>query len=286
MSPVIAHLRSPEAVFGNAFAWLRQVALVVAVHAGLIVLVGLMIGAPWAVRAPAPVIARRPVQPFARQFVYVFACVPVLLASFIGVIVGSPVPVGGVAPLIVLSGLAVVVAAGDAIELTHQRVVVGAWLGLLLAPPALTVLALLTFPWVGIDLPVSRPADAMGRFFADNFQRRVGAPLPIVSGDPRTAALVGMAAPSRPRLFLAATPQRSPWVSNADIAAKGGIVVWPTTDTAGTPPAAIARDFPDIVPEVPRAFDREVQGRLGLLRIGWGLIRPQAAPSAPAAEPP
>jgi hypothetical protein len=63
-------------------------------------------------------------------------------------------------------------------------------------------------------------------------------------------------------------------------------VVWPTTDTAGTPPADIKQDFPDIVPEVPRAFERGVQGRLPLLRIGWALIRPQApqdaqAPAAP-----
>jgi len=63
-------------------------------------------------------------------------------------------------------------------------------------------------------------------------------------------------------------------------------VVWPTTDTAGTPPAAITQDFPDIVPEVPRAFERAVQGRLPLLRIGWALIRPQPQDSpAPAADP-
>ena len=32
--------------------------------------------------------------------------------------------------------------------------------------------------------------------------------------------------------------------------------------------------FPDMVPEVPRSFDRSVQGRLPLLRIGWAVIRP------------
>jgi hypothetical protein len=31
------------------------------------------------------------------------------------------------------------------------------------------------------------------------------------------------------------------------------------------------------VPEVPRAFERPVQGQLPLLRIGWAVIRPQAA---------
>jgi hypothetical protein len=37
---------------------------------------------------------------------------------------------------------------------------------------------------------------------------------------------------------------------------------------------------------VPRAFERSVQGQLPLMRIGWGVIRPQgqAAPSAAAGE--
>jgi hypothetical protein len=75
-------------------------------------------------------------------------------------------------------------------------------------------------------------------------------------------------------------------VTPAAIRTKGAIVVWPTTDTAGTPPAEIREQFPDLVPEVPRAFERAVQGRLPLLRIGWAVIRPQgqAAPSASAGE--
>jgi hypothetical protein len=64
-------------------------------------------------------------------------------------------------------------------------------------------------------------------------------------------------------------------VTRDAIRSKGAIVVWPTTDTAGAPPAAIKERFPDLVPEVPRAFERPVQGRLPLLRIGWAVIRPQ-----------
>jgi hypothetical protein len=33
--------------------------------------------------------------------------------------------------------------------------------------------------------------------------------------------------------------------------------------------------FPAMVAEVPRSFDRSVQGRLPLLRIGWAMIRPR-----------
>jgi hypothetical protein len=261
--------------------------LLLGAHAGLIVLVGIVIGFPWTRDEPAPVITRRAVDPFARQFVYFFATMPALLATVAGVVAGLPGPVGGIAPLVVLSGLAVVIAAGDAIALTRQRVAIAAWFGLLLVPPVLAVLALLVFPWFGLDLAINQPADAMARFFADSFQRRVGKELPIVAGEPRAAALVELAA-GRPSLYLDATPAHSPWVTGRDVAAKGAIVVWPTTDTAGTPPADIKERFPDIVPEVPRAFERAVQGRLPLLRIGWALIRPQALPdpSAPAASSP
>ncbi len=282
---MLGRLRAADSVAGNFTAWLRQLILLLGAHAGLIVLIGIVIGFPWARHEPAPVILRRPVEPFGRQFVFFFAAAPALLATVAGVVVGAPGPVGGIPPLVVLSGLAVVIAAGDAIALSHQRGVIATWFGLLLIPPALAVLALLTFPWLGIDLAVNQPAGPMAQFFADSFARRVGKDLPIVTGDPRTAELVQLGAASRPSLFLAATPARSPWVSMRDIRAKGAIVVWPTTDTAGTPPAAIQEDFPDLVPEVPRAFERTVQGRLPLLRIGWALIRPQPPPDAPPPAP-
>jgi hypothetical protein len=119
----------------------------------------------------------------------------------------------------------------------------------------------------------------MAQFFADSYQRRVGAPLPIVAGDPRLATLIAIGAPSRPSLFLDATPERSPWVTMDDVKSKGAIIVWPTNDTAGAPPPEIKERFPDMVPEVPpRAFARPVQGQLPLLRIGWALIRPQGHP--------
>jgi hypothetical protein len=284
---VLDRLRAADSVTGNLAAWLRQLLLLLGAHAGLIVLIGIVIGFPWTKYEPAPVIARRPVELFARQFVYFFASMPALVATVAGVVIGLPGPVGGIAPLVVLSGLAIVIAAGDAIALSHQRVAIAAWFGLLLVPPVLAVLALLFFPWFEIDLPINQPAAAMAGFFADSFQRRVGKELPIVAGDPRTAALVGLGAASRPSVFLDAMPARSPWVSMRDVSVKGAIVVWPTTDTAGTPPPALKERFPNIVPEVPRAFERAVQGRLPLLRIGWALIRPQAVQDSPtpAADP-
>jgi 4-amino-4-deoxy-L-arabinose transferase-like glycosyltransferase len=282
--PMLSRLRTPESAIDNFSSWLKQIALILAAHAGFAVLIALVMGWPWTKQERAPVVVRGPVDSFARQFVYFFALTPALVATVGGVLIGGSGPVGGVAPIVILSGLAVIVAAGDVIELAHQRVLISAWFGLLIVPPAMAVVAVLALPWVGIDLSVNRPVPAMAQFFSDSFQRRIGTPASIVAGEPRTAALVALGSSSRPSLFLNATPERSPWVTMNDIVAKGAIVVWPTTDTAGTPPTGIKERFPDLVPEVPRSFERPIQGQLGLLRIGWAVIRPKSEDKEPPPE--
>jgi hypothetical protein len=180
------------------------------------------------------------------------------------------------APLLMLSGLAIVIAAGNVISLRRQRLLGAAWMALLLLPPLATASAIAVVPWVaGVDLAVAQPADAMARYFSETFQRRTGQPLAIVTGDVRIASVVAMQSPSRPMLFFHETPLRSPWVTPDDIRKRGAIVFWTATDTVGTPPPAIQAAFPDLVPDVPRAFERSVQGRTPLLRVGWGMIRPK-----------
>jgi hypothetical protein len=276
LMPVLGRLRTPEAVVGNLIAWLRQIGLIFVAHAGSVVLIAMVAGWPWPRREPAPVIVRPPIDDFARHFVYFFAVAPAFAGTLAAVLIGWSGPVGGIAPLVILSGLLVVVVAGDAIRLTRQHVVIAAWFGLLIIPPVMAAASLAVLPWLNVDLRVAIPAHAVARYFAESFERRTGVPLQIVSGDPRTAALVALGAPSRPSLYLYATPERSPWVNADAIRSKGAVIVWPTTDTAGTPPPAIKERFPELVPEVPRAFERSVQGRLPLLRIGWGVIRPAA----------
>ena len=111
--------------------------------------------------------------------------------------------------------------------------------------PAIFVPVLIVLlPWTaGMDLKVAQPANAMGRFFADSFQRRTGQPLAIVTGDPRLAALVALAAPSRPSVFFDADPARSPWVTADDIRKKGAVVVWLAPDTTPVPPPDIKALF-------------------------------------------
>ncbi len=246
-------------------------------HAGLIVLVAL--GSKWLSRSEekVPVFARSFTDPFGRRFVYFFALVPAFGAALLASFSAERQTPGSLAPYLVLSGLAVVVLAGNSIRWHRPRLVATAWSLLLAAPPLGVAAGIVVLPWLGVaGAGVNQPAAAMGRFFADSFERRTGAPLAIVAGEPHTAALVALGAPTRPSLYLDATPERTPWVTADDVRRKGVVVVWPNDDTRAQVPPDIAIRFPGLVADVPRAFERAIQGRLPLLRIGWGVIRPQA----------
>jgi Dolichyl-phosphate-mannose-protein mannosyltransferase len=285
VTPLFERLHDARMVGANTSAWLRLLGALILAHTGLAVMVVLASGWPRTRATPAPAIGRLPVSPIAVTYVKTFALVPALLATIIAVLIGDRAPVGGAAPLLVLSGLAVIVAAGDSITLHHQRILGYAWAGLLFVPALLVPAAIVLLPWAtGTDLSVAQPAAAMGRFFAESFERRTGHPLAIVSGDARVAALVALSAPSRPSVYFASEPKHSSRVTVQDLRKMGGVIVWPAADTNPAPPAEIKMQFPDLVPEVPRTFKRPVRGRLPPLLIGWGMIRPASAPAA-AAEP-
>jgi hypothetical protein len=268
-------LVSRPAIEANVRIWLRLLAALLVGHIGLGILVVLGRGFTARRRRSAPSIIRNPVDPLAKKFVYFFALAPALAFGLLA-FVARRAELFIAPPLVVLTGLAVIVAAGDRIRIVYQRLSSLAWIGLLVLPPLMVAGAVAVLPYtLGIDLPVAQPATEMGRFFAESFQRRTGRPLAIVAGERHVAALVAVGAPSRPSLYLDATPDQSFWVSRQDIDDKGAVVVWPTQDTDGTPPPDIRARFPDLVPEVPRAFERRFQGFLPLVRIGWGVIRPR-----------
>jgi 4-amino-4-deoxy-L-arabinose transferase-like glycosyltransferase len=274
--PHLAALPSLIVADKRLMAWANLLLVLLIGHAGLVVLMLVAGGLFAGQRTTAPAIEREPIDPFAQNFVFFFAIIPAFVATLIAVLFGLPAPVGSAGPLVVLSGLAVVVAAGDVIRLYRQRTAALVWLGLLVVPPAVIVAATVTLPWTAaVDLEVSKPANAMGQFFTETFRRRTGKALAIVIGDARTAGLVAFTSPDRPSLYLDGSPERAPWLSDEAVQEKGAIVIWPASDNAGTPPAALKARFPDMVPEVPRSFDRSVQGRLPLLRIGWAVIRPR-----------
>jgi len=281
LAPVVDRLRIAGAAAANTAAWLQLLGALVLAHAGLIVLVALAFGWPGARSTPAPSIARTPASPFAVTLVKVFAFGPVLLVTIVAVLAGFRLPIAAAAPFLTLSGLAVVVFAGNSIELHHQRILGMAWAALLVVPAFLVPIAIVVLPWAtGTELKVAQPATAIGKFFAESFVRRTGRPLAFVGGDQRIAELVAVGAPSRPNVYFDTNPGPGARITTDAVRANGAVIVWPAADTNPAPPPEIKARFPDLVPEVPHAFARPVRGRLPSLLIGWGVIRPADAAGA------
>jgi Dolichyl-phosphate-mannose-protein mannosyltransferase len=273
---VVGGLQDTAAAAGALPPALRLLLILLLSHLGLVLLIALGSGWPRKPRERAPEIDRNPTEKLGRLFVYVFALAPGLIALAVVAASGLIGPFDRVAPLVVLSGLAVVVLAGDQVLLYRERLVSSAWLGLLVLPPLMVVVGMAVLPWTaGTDLQVAQPANAEGRFFADNFERRTGKPLEYVTGDPRVAPLVALGSPSRPHVYFDWAPQRSPWATVVDIHEHGGVLVWPTAPKSAAPPATLKAQFPGLVAEVPRSFARAVQGFLPLIRLGWAVVRPQ-----------
>jgi hypothetical protein len=267
--PALADLGARATHWG----WLL-VGLAVAMS-GPIILVALNSG--WISRVPeeAPVIFRPPVAPLARNFVYFFAIAPALAGSLLAGLFDFDAVVGGSGVALVMSGLAAVVASGDLILLRRQRLLRTVWAIAIAAPALAVIAATLVLPWTGSgEAATALPARDIAQFFGDSFERRTNQRLRAVAGDAGIASLVALDG-GRPHLFLDAAPERTPWVTPASFGATGGIVVWRASDTVGTPPAEIAQHFPGLVPEVPRGFERLVDGRQPLLRIGWAIVRPK-----------
>ena len=156
--------------------WVGLFEAILIAHVGLVILVAL--GSKWHLRTDekVPVFVRSFTDPFARLFVYYFAIAPGLVAITVAAILGERQPVGGIAPHLVLSGLAIIMLAGNAIPWHRPRMVGAAWLLLLFAPPLVAAAGILLLPWTGwSSTDVSRPANAMGQYFSESFQRRTGA---------------------------------------------------------------------------------------------------------------
>jgi hypothetical protein len=263
-------------IAGTLQQWGTLLFWLVAATVGVIVLTVMNWGRVAPQTGDEPIVFRPPVDPLARKYVYFFALAPGLLGSLFAALYGLERPVGGAGIALLLAGLAVVIATGDLVTLRRQRVLRKIWAFAIAAPALVALASVVIVPWSGAgEQATALPARDIARFFGDSFERRTGTKLQAVAGDPQLAALVGMGA-SRPHVLFDSTAARTPWISPELFAQTGGVVVWRAADTSGAPPPDIAFRFPNLVPEVPRGFDRLVNGRHPPLRIGWAIVRPKA----------
>src|SRR5665213_3566927 len=238
---VMPHWPDLADLSARAMHWGKLLGGLLLAMSGIAILV--VLNAGWFDRnsEEAPIIYRPPVDPLARNFVYFFAIAPALAGSLISGLFDLDRVVGGAGIALLMSGLAVIVAAGDLVQLRHQRLLRSVWAVAVIAPAVVVIASALFLPWTGsAEVATALPAKSIARFFGDSFERRTNLRLRAVTGDAQLASLVSLDA-GRPHLYLDGAPERTPWINMEKFNQTGGVVVWRASDTAGTPPPDIAR---------------------------------------------
>jgi 4-amino-4-deoxy-L-arabinose transferase-like glycosyltransferase len=268
---------TPAALPGLIARWPLLLAAIAAAHAGLLMLV--VVGSGWGAggRSQGAEIDGPATSAFGCRYVLFFAFALPIVGALAAALAARAITLPMAGPLVLLSGLAVMAAVKMPIALHRQHVLGRLWFTVLLGLPLIVAVGVVLAPWTGfLDPSTRQPAAAMANFFTDTYRHRTGRPLAIVAGESRAVFLIAAASSDRPRLYLPAQPERTPWLSEQDVRRQGAIVVWPVEDPTGRPPPAIRARFPDLAAEVPETFESPIQGLLAPLRLGWGLIRPQS----------
>jgi hypothetical protein len=114
------------------------------------------------------------------------------------------------------------------------------------------------------------PGPELAHRVEERWHGAVGTKLPIVAGDVWIAGSIAFYGADRPSVFIDADPTKSPWISTADIAHEGAVLIWLASE--GEPawlaafPAA-ERQPPIELPYVPPLGHPPA-------RFGWAIVRP------------
>ena len=170
--------------------------------------------------------------PAARGFVYFFALAPIVAMGLFALFTRRPENFMA-APLVVMSGLAVIVAAGDRIRIEHQYLIGYAWAR---AAGAAAAARGARDRDPALDRRGRSAGRAAGRRDGAVLRRQLSRAAPAGRSRSwpatrrwrrwwRSARRAGRASISN------AAPERPPRVTRQDIADKGAVIVWPATDT-------------------------------------------------------
>lgn len=244
-------------------------------YLGLILLI--IVGTPLFVAGKTGVVAmtRAPLNGFGLLTVLLLALAPVLFCGALALALQWRTAPEVFAPLLLYSGLLVVVLAGNTIRLCRQHLASMVALILLVLPPMLMVSVDFALPWLGhFGLAANWPAEPAARAMTTIFRTRTGKPLAIVIGRPLLASEIALASADRPEVFPDGDPELAPWIAADALRAQGGVVFWPVTGGNAAPPAPLAARLPAFIPEAPLTLPWHRGGGLDPVTLGWGIIPP------------
>jgi len=247
-------------------------------HIGMLLLVAL--GSRYLAKDQdiAPVFMRPELLPFGKLVGIVLALVPPLLALVAAFLLGNRYPSTAAAPLVLYSGLLVVVLAGEALRVHRQRQVAVAGLTLLFLPPALELATAYASPFFGdVGRSTNWPAREAARYITDVYRTRTGKPLEFVVGEDVMASSIALLSRDRPHVFIDANPAVAPWADREKLESRGGVVVWRIRGPNAPPPASLTANLPPITAESPLTLRWVRSGNLDFERLGWAIVSPKPA---------
>jgi hypothetical protein len=230
-----------------------------------------------------------------RAFVAIAVLGPVVLHLAASLALGVTLRDIWGAPLWTFTGLLVLLfVETDVTDRAWQRMGI-AWAGVVGLSLVLVLAGNLAGGLRGKPQRIHYPGPRLAAELTSRWHERFGKPVPIVAGDWWLAGLVCCHArerpslyaslepaafgidprsrPGDPRRYASPDPRTSPWTGDADLCARGGLLVWDADYYGEDIPEWLRVRFPRAVPQMPLALPCAAGGPV--LRVGWAMIAPE-----------
>jgi hypothetical protein len=230
-----------------------------------------------------PLLRARPDQPTARCPALDWAVVgPVVLLLTLSLVTGRQVRDIWGSPLWILAGVWLLAKAGSASPAGLR------WSGRVWAVVA-SVLVMgcvvqnVAGPYVlGQPTRTHYPGRLLANEVTRRWQARCAAPLPIVAGEPWRAGNVCCYCAHQPIIYSSGSigyfvfePRHSPWTDDADLATRGGVLLWDATQLGDALPADAAARFQTAEVQPPIVLPYQTGAAIPPDRVGVALIWPK-----------
>ncbi len=173
--------------------------------------------------------AEAPARPERRamRFLLAMALGPALLTAIAALASGAGLRSSWGAPMVVLSGLLAVALLSDKYNPARlRRTAIGAGVLIVLVSGLYYGHMRYGVAITGDPLRGNWPQSRISDTLEQRWQEETGAPLRIVAGDIWTAGLIGLGQADPPSVLIDGDYAISPWVTPADVARSGALIVW------------------------------------------------------------
>lgn len=258
---------------GEAASPLRLAVGILIGHLGLALLLFLASSGPGKEKNNAPVFLREPAARLPQGSLIALAILPAAFGLLSLYLLGISAPPKFFSPLLLLGGIAAVLAGGARLILRRQRLVGVVALVFLFAPPVLQIALSFTPGWLGENKATNWPAASAAHTFTEIYRTRAGRPLEFIVGERVPAAQISVLSTDRPHVVIDADPARVPWIDGAEFKRKGGVVYWEIRGADPSPPAEYVARLPAFVAEAPLRLPW-ARGGGDPVRLGWAIVPP------------